>query len=77
MHTHIRTHAYKMSAGAVWSQEGAGRIAVLGSVQVFDDKYIDKEENSKLMDFFFKWLRPVSNMHRIARMHTHTHTTLN
>jgi len=33
---------------------------VLGSVQLFDDKYIDKEENSKLVDFIFKWLRPVS-----------------
>jgi intraflagellar transport protein 52 len=33
---------------------------VLGSVQLFDDRYLDKEENSKLMDFVFKWLRPVS-----------------
>lgn len=32
---------------------------MLGSVQLFDDKYIDKEENSKLVDFIFKWLRPV------------------
>lgn len=26
---------------------------------MFDDKWIDKEENSKVMDFIFKWLRPV------------------
>lgn len=40
--------------------EPQGRIVVLGSAQMFDDKYIDKEENSKIMDFVFKWLRPVS-----------------
>lgn len=43
----------------MWTAEGQGRIAVFGSVSMFDDKYIDKEENSKLMDFVFKWLRPV------------------
>jgi hypothetical protein len=31
-------------------------------LQVFDDKYLDKEENSRLMDFAFKWLRPVWQM---------------
>lgn len=46
-------------AGALWHKEGSGRIAVLGSVQMFDDKFIDKEENSKLVDFIFKWLKPV------------------
>jgi intraflagellar transport protein 52 len=39
-----------------------GRIAVVGSVSMFDDKWIDKEENSKVMDFLFKWLRPVSGV---------------
>lgn len=65
MHAHTqntqsRTQNYT-HAGALWQQEGSGggRIAVLGSVQLFDDKYIDKEENSKLVDFIFKWLRPV------------------
>lgn len=56
--------AYPMNRplGAVWHQEGLGKIAVVGSVQMFDDKWIDKEENSKLMDFFFKWLRPGSKV---------------
>jgi len=44
-------------AGAIWSK-GASKICVLGSVHMFDDKWIDKEENSKVMDFVFKWLRP-------------------
>lgn len=56
--------AYPMNRplGAVWHQAGQGRIAVLGSVSMFDDKWIDKEENSKVMDFVFKWLRPGSKV---------------
>lgn len=49
-------------AGAVWFEEGAGRLAVLGSAQIFDDKWIDKEDNSKIMDFLFRWLKPESKM---------------
>lgn len=48
--------------GALWNEEGGGRIAVLGSAQMFDDKWIDKEENSKLMDFIFRWLKPSSKL---------------
>ena len=33
-----------------------GRVAVLGSVDVFGDDWIDKEENSKLADIIFAWL---------------------
>lgn len=53
--------AYPMNrpVGAVWAQPGYGRIAVLGSCAMFDDKWLDKEENSKIMDFFFKFLKPV------------------
>lgn len=29
---------------------------------MFDDKWIDKEENSKLMDFVFRWLKPSSKL---------------
>ncbi|KAL6763086.1 osm-6-like protein [Haematococcus lacustris] len=56
--------AYPMNRplGAVWSAPNSGRICVLGSVHLFDDKYIDKEENSKLMEFVFKWLRPGSKV---------------
>ncbi|KAG1674864.1 hypothetical protein FOA52_015254 [Chlamydomonas sp. UWO 241] len=55
--------AYPMNRplGAIWSK-GAGKICVLGSAAMFDDKWIDKEENSKVMDFVFKWLRPGSKV---------------
>ncbi|KAK9802962.1 hypothetical protein WJX72_012202 [[Myrmecia] bisecta] len=44
--------------GALWSKEGSGRLAVLGCAGMFDDKWLDKEDNGRLMDFLFKWLRP-------------------
>ena len=49
--------------GAVWESEtvaevGAqrGRMIVVGSVDIFGDDWLDKEENSKLSDLLFSWL---------------------
>ncbi|KFQ18646.1 Intraflagellar transport protein 52, partial [Merops nubicus] len=36
-------------------QQG-GKIAALGSSHMFSDQYLDKEENSKIMDVLFRWL---------------------
>ncbi|NWJ06052.1 IFT52 protein, partial [Crypturellus undulatus] len=33
-----------------------GKMAVLGSCHMFSDQYLDKEENSKIMDMIFQWL---------------------
>jgi hypothetical protein len=33
---------------------------VLGAASLLDDAYLDKEDNSRISDFIFKWLRPVS-----------------
>lgn len=33
-----------------------GRIVVLGSVRIWDDEYLDKEDNYKLSDILLKWL---------------------
>jgi len=33
-----------------------GRLALLGSVDIFGDDWLDKEENSKLSDMVFAWL---------------------
>ena len=51
--------AYPMNrpVAAVWSQPGGGKVAVTGSVQMFDDKWIDKESNAQLMEFIFSYLR--------------------
>jgi intraflagellar transport protein 52 len=48
---------------AIWESEtvvGAGaqrgRLVVFGSVDIFGDEWLDKEENSKLCDIMFSWL---------------------
>ena len=38
--------------------EGDGRVAVLGSGQMADDKWLDREDNAKIMDFVLRWLSP-------------------
>jgi len=38
------------------SKKSSGKLAVLGSAHMFSDNYIDKEENSKVMDVTMKWL---------------------
>ncbi|XP_056130443.1 intraflagellar transport protein 52 homolog isoform X2 [Lampris incognitus] len=40
----------------------AGKLAVLGSCHMFSDQYLDKEENSKIMDVVFQWLM-TDNIH--------------
>ncbi|XP_062445097.1 intraflagellar transport protein 52 homolog isoform X2 [Rhea pennata] len=37
-------------------EDQGGKIAVLGSCHMFCDQYLDKEENSKIMDVLFQWL---------------------
>ena len=34
---------------------------VLGSASMFEDQWLDKEDNSRFMDYVFKWLKPVSD----------------
>eukprot|EP00392_Amoebophrya_sp_AT5.2_P015561 g15768.t1 len=36
--------------------EGSGRLAVLGSVNMFGDDFLDKDHNGKLADLLIKWL---------------------
>lgn len=43
--------------GAVYSNpNGKGKLAVIGSTEIFSDQYIDKEENGKLFDVLVQWL---------------------
>ena len=34
----------------------AGKLVVIGSAHIFEDNWIDEEENSKLQEVVFKWL---------------------
>ncbi|KAJ8032906.1 Intraflagellar transport protein 52-like [Holothuria leucospilota] len=38
------------------SKYSKGRLAVVGSVMMFSDQYLDKEENSKIFDVILSWL---------------------
>lgn len=38
------------------SQNGLGKLVVMGSAHIFHDQYIDKEENNKLQEVIFRWL---------------------
>jgi intraflagellar transport protein 52 len=35
--------------------DGKGKIAVIGSVEIFNDEYFEKEENCKLFEFLMKF----------------------
>jgi hypothetical protein len=55
---------FPISAGACWQAGGGlgGKLMVLGSASIFADQWLDKEDNSRFMDFVFKWLKPVSGL---------------
>ncbi|XP_002730611.2 intraflagellar transport protein 52 homolog [Saccoglossus kowalevskii] len=38
------------------SKYSKGKLAVLGSVHMFSDQYLEKEENAKIQDVIFQWL---------------------
>jgi len=38
------------------SRNKQGRLCVLGSTKIFEDEYIDKEENAKLFDTLISYL---------------------
>ncbi|KAJ3603268.1 hypothetical protein NHX12_031010 [Muraenolepis orangiensis] len=41
---------------AFYQAKEAGKLAVLGSCHMFSDQYLDKEENSKILDVVVHWL---------------------
>ncbi|XP_076123730.1 intraflagellar transport protein 52 homolog [Alosa pseudoharengus] len=47
---------------AFYRPKDGGKLAVLGSCHMFSDQYLDKEENSKIMDVVFQWLM-TDNIH--------------
>ena len=40
----------------------AGRIIVIASCAIFEDAWLDKEDNNKVMEFAFKFLKPGSTL---------------
>mmetsp|Transcript_9966 Transcript_9966/g.25382 ORF Transcript_9966/g.25382 Transcript_9966/m.25382 type:complete len:465 (+) Transcript_9966:160-1554(+) len=56
--------AYPMNRPVVagWSLPGSGKVVVAGSVEMFDDNWVDKESNAQLMEFLFDYMRTDSNI---------------
>lgn len=49
--------------GALFSSaRGKGRVAVIGSTSMFDDTWLDKEDNFKLLEFLMSWLTKQNNV---------------
>lgn len=46
---------------AFYKHAKGGRIAVMGSHHIFEDNWLDKEENAKLQEVIFKWLIPATS----------------
>lgn len=51
------TCAVFFNAGAIsCGARKLGKVAVIGSAAMFDDAWLDKEDNAKLLEFLFSWL---------------------
>ena len=48
------------------SKSGKGKLCVFGSINFFDNSYIDKEENMKVIDGLVKWLLGMNNADILA-----------
>ena len=48
------------------SKSGKGKLCVFGSINFFDNSYIDKEENMKVIDGLIKWLLGMNNADILA-----------
>ena len=49
------TGSYK---GTTINQSKKGRLLVVGSAKIFDDDWVLKEENSKLLEILIRWMKP-------------------
>lgn len=48
--------------GAVWQQNGAGKVVIFGSCGLFQDTYIDQEANNDFIEELFIWLLSSSSI---------------
>ena len=44
------------------NNNGKGRVIVISSCAIFEDAWLDKEDNNKVMEFAFKFLKPGSTI---------------
>jgi len=46
----------QVKGSATWDHKEGGRIGVLGSVEMFSDEWLNKEQNDKVLELLVKWL---------------------
>lgn len=46
-------------AGALWEEAGGGRVAVVGSAEMFADAWLACEGNAALLAWLLAWAHPV------------------
>ncbi|KAK9799752.1 hypothetical protein WJX73_009729 [Symbiochloris irregularis] len=49
-------HPHDQPLGALWTEEGKGRVAVLGSAAMLSDDWLSQEDNAHIADWLFRWL---------------------
>lgn len=53
----LMAYPVRQPIGAIWQGgKGSGKVLVVGSVAMFEDVWIEKEDNAKLFDFLAFWL---------------------
>ncbi|MCO5562460.1 hypothetical protein L7F22_016088 [Adiantum nelumboides] len=53
----LMAHPVRQPIGALWQAgQEHGRVAVVGSVSMFEDSWISKQSNAKLFNFLISWL---------------------
>lgn len=62
------TRCKAISAGAIsYGARKVGRVVVIGSATMFEDAWLDKEDNAKLLDFVFSWLTQRTDLEVVHR----------
>ena len=62
MHRPIVAACSKLRSGGGGDSDAGGRLLAFGSCCIFEDAWLDKEDNNKLMEFAFKFLKPGSGV---------------
>ena len=62
IHRPIVAACSKLRSGGGGDSDAGGRLLAIGSCCIFEDAWLDKEDNNKLMEFAFKFLKPGSGV---------------
>ena len=52
----ISKECYNVTGAISYGARKIGRVVVIGSATMFEDAWLNKEDNAKLLDFVMSWL---------------------